>query len=221
MSGQEDIVLTCTTNSPSLQVRWLSDAGTILSYNDTYRVELPTDILRFNCSVVDPATDTVLASAVVPVVNVQGIILIKINDRKGGDLILCFTEILSVWRSGSQLENNSLIVIPTGLSGSLVLQCLEHEQTTLTDLSWVILPDNGSLITPSLGKEGDIYRVDASGNQATLSIDNSQEPFRGLLKCLASSGEVVNIRVAGKNTSCAHTCSTTSVMLLSPIRSTR
>lgn len=54
-------------------------------------------------------------------------------------------------------------------------------------------------MAPSFGKQGDPYRVAASGNQATLTIDNTGEPFRGVLKCWSSSGQVVNIRVvAGK-----------------------
>jgi hypothetical protein len=102
---------------------------------------------------------------------------------------------MSVWRGDSQVPNNSLVEIPSTRSGTLSLQCIERVEGFLTNLTWFILPDNGSLFSPSFGKDGDVFRVMASGNQATLTIDNSVEPFRGLLKCLSPSGLVVNVKV--------------------------
>lgn len=106
---------------------------------------------------------------------------------------------MSVWRDGNLVENNSLVEVLNRHSGNLDLQCVEYVGSVSTELTWFVLPDNGSLVAPSFGKEGDVYRVGVSGNQANLSIDNSLEPFRGLLKCWSSSGEVVSVRVvAGK-----------------------
>ena len=102
-------------------------------------------------------------------------------------------EAVSVWRGSSKVENNSLLEIVNRRSGNLVLQCIEHGGQS--DLTWFVLPDNGTLTTPSAGKEGDTFRADISGNQATLTIVNSMEPFRGLLRCSSSAGVVVNIRV--------------------------
>lgn len=84
-------------------------------------------------------------------------------------------------------------------SGDLNLQCIEHVGGAATNLTWFILPENGSLFAPSVGKDGDTYRATSSSNQATLTIVNIIEPFRGLLKCWSTSGLVVSIRVvAGK-----------------------
>ena len=115
------------------------------------------------------------------------------------DFFAVCTDLLSVWMGGSQVENNSLVQV-TSRSGTLNFQCIEHVEGTSTVLTWFVLPDNGSLFAPSSGKDGDTYRADISGNQASLTIQNSLEPFRGLLKCLSTSGLVVNVRVvAGKS----------------------
>lgn len=102
---------------------------------------------------------------------------------------------MSVWRDGNQLENNSFVELTNRGSEKLNLQCIEHVGAALTNLTWYVLPDNGSLFAPSFGKEGDVYRMAMSGNQATLTIDNAIQPFRGLLKCWSSSALVVNIKV--------------------------
>lgn len=73
LPGQEEIILTCTTNSPSLEVMWFSGiSGTPLSGNNTYRVQVPPDSFEYNCSVIDPTTDTVAASGVIVVRSAQG-----------------------------------------------------------------------------------------------------------------------------------------------------
>lgn len=85
LPGQEEVVLSCTTNSDRLSVRWLSD-GSILSYNSTYRVQLPSESSSYNCSIIDPISDTILISAAVPVINVQG----KPINKDVLVLMLCF-----------------------------------------------------------------------------------------------------------------------------------
>ena len=72
---------------------------------------------------------------------------------------------------------------------------MEHARAMVASPTWVVLPANGSLIMPSSGKDGDTYISTASGNMAFLTIDNTNVPFRGLLKCFSSSGEVVKIEV--------------------------
>lgn len=91
------------------------------------------------------------------------------------------------------INNNSLIQITNNRNGDLNLQCLDHVES---DLTWIVLPDNGSLTIPSDEKGGSNFVALKSGNQANLTIENLDEPFRGLLKCISSSGQVVNIRVA-------------------------
>ena len=71
LPGQTELELMCTVNSNALQVRWFSGT-TELSSSSTYTVELPTDTLEYTCSAIDSATDTVEASGVVRVRNVQG-----------------------------------------------------------------------------------------------------------------------------------------------------
>lgn len=95
--------------------------------------------------------------------------------------------------------DRNVIEIINRRSGDLNLQCVEHVESGFTNLTWFILLDNGSLITPSEGKGSNLYTFVKSGNQANLTIDNSLEPFRGLLKCLSSSGLVVSIRVVEGN----------------------
>ena len=96
-----------------------------------------------------------------------------------------------MWQDEIQVENNSHIM---RMNENLNLQCFERTISHLADLTWIVLPDNGSLATPTVGKTG-IFTVRESGNQATLSIDNSMEPFHGLIKCLSSSGEIFSVRV--------------------------
>lgn len=103
-------------------------------------------------------------------------------------------EILSVWQEGVKVANNSLIEVVNRRSGDLSLQCIEHVGTSATNLAWMVLPDNGSLIIP-MTEDDETYRATISGNQANLTIDNSVEPFRGLLKCISSSGQVISVRV--------------------------
>lgn len=92
------------------------------------------------------------------------------------------------------INNNSLIQITNNRNGDLNLQCLDHVES---DLTWIVLPDNGSLTIPSDEKGGSNFVAIKSGNQANLTIENLDEPFRGLLKCISSSGQVVNVRVVG------------------------
>lgn len=93
------------------------------------------------------------------------------------------------------MANNSILEVRDRLSGNLSLQCVENVESGFTNLTWFILSGNGSLIIPSGGKDSDMYRVISSSNQANLTIDNSVTPFRGLVKCISSSGQVVSIRV--------------------------
>lgn len=95
---------------------------------------------------------------------------------------------LNVWRDGLPIENNSFIEIH---SGNLILQCFDAVDSNLT---WIVLPDNGSLSILTAGKT-DVYMVAESGNQANLIVDNSLGVFHGLIKCLSSSNEVFNVRV--------------------------
>lgn len=97
------------------------------------------------------------------------------------------------------MEDNGLLEVQSGPTGRLNinLQCIEHVESGFTNLMWIVLPDNGSLIIPtsSAGKENNVYSVIKSGNQANLTIDNSMNPFRGLLKCSSSSSRIVSVRI--------------------------
>lgn len=76
LPNQEEIILSCTTNSDRLSVRWSSgDSGQILGFNAIYRAELSSMITSFNCSVIDTGADTILISAIVPVISVQGMLV--------------------------------------------------------------------------------------------------------------------------------------------------
>ena len=105
---------------------------------------------------------------------------------------------MSVWRRGGVVENNSAIEIVNNLSPDLNLQCLEYINSTSTTLTWLLLPDTGPLIIPSDAKDAD-YRVVKAGNEANLTIVNTDGPFRGVVKCWSSSGLVVNIGVVEGN----------------------
>ena len=72
LSGQDDILLTCTTNSDNLQVRWLSETGSLLATNTSLRVSLPSEGHSYNCSIIDPVIDSILTSASVPLIEVEG-----------------------------------------------------------------------------------------------------------------------------------------------------
>lgn len=92
---------------------------------------------------------------------------------------------LNVWRGGLPIANNSFIEFH---SGNLDFQCFETVESNLT---WIVLPDNGSVTILTAGKT-DIYTVVESGNQANLRIDGA---FRGLIKCLSSSNEIFSLRI--------------------------
>ena len=69
--GQDELTLTCTSNSDRHQVEWYSDPSSMpLSSESTLQVQLPTDILEYTCSVSDGTN--ILISAVVPLRNVEG-----------------------------------------------------------------------------------------------------------------------------------------------------
>ena len=92
------------------------------------------------------------------------------------------------------MANNSLVEVVNSRSPDLELQCVEHVDSVFTNLTWLVLPNNGSLVAPVSGEDSETYRVTKSGNQANLTIENS-DPFRGLLKCLSSSGREISVRV--------------------------
>ncbi len=159
-----------------------------LSFNTTYKEDVPPHSSEYTCLVRGPDASTVLATATVVVRNVQGTFLKRLqyvdvskqNFSPGN---------LSVWRDGLSIKNNSFIEVR---GGNLNFQCFEH--VLEANLTWIVLPDNGSVTVLTTGKT-DIYTVTESGNQANLAIDNS---FRGLIKCF-SSDEMFNVRrVEGK-----------------------
>ena len=77
-SGQMDIVLMCTTNSDNLPVLWYSDStGRVLSNSNTYRVQISDDIRGYNCSVEDPVSRTIVASKIVLIREVTGILCLS------------------------------------------------------------------------------------------------------------------------------------------------
>lgn len=75
LPGQEEIILMCITNSASLRVTWYSSSFPVaVGHNSTLRVEVVPDTtdMEYNCSVTDPTSGNVVATAVVPVRRIQG-----------------------------------------------------------------------------------------------------------------------------------------------------
>ena len=100
---------------------------------------------------------------------------------------------LSVQRDGADVQNNTFIEIANTRSGPLPLRCGDSGG----NVTWLILPDNGSslLIYDGTSKGDNVYAIVGSGSQIELTIQNNVEPFRGLLKCVSTSGGVLNIQV--------------------------
>lgn len=197
LPNQMEVTLTCTTNSDSLPVMWFAgDSTRVISRNNSYTVSVGPENTAYNCSIEDPRTNRIIASEVVIIRNVTGMCF----GYCGHCLSLVAQHVadtLGVWKDGIQIDNNSVIVVTNRRSGDLNLECIEHVGSRLSNLTWFILPNGGPLIVPSTQKDIDNYTIANSGNQANLTIDNSFMPFRGVLKCLSSSGQVVNIRVDG------------------------
>lgn len=197
LPGQDEIVLRCMPNSSILTVQWLS-GDSVLSVGNVYRATLPAQSAEYNCSVQEPVTNNTVFSALIPLRNVPGIILMIMIIM----ILKCtlVVERLSVRRNGISIENNTFIEIANRRSDPLDLQCLEHVESSYTNLTWIVLSDSRpeSFIPLSTGKAADSnYSTSVSGNQANLLIINSFEAFSGLVKCVSSSGLFVNIRVVG------------------------
>ncbi len=92
-------------------------------------------------------------------------------------------EPLSVFREGAFLPDQDPIVIPDGFSLNLTLRCLGHSPSGVRDLVWLMESEGQSTVT-LLPENNDNYTIISYGyNEANLTIVNSIEPYRGVLRC--------------------------------------
>ncbi len=116
---------------------------------------------------------------------------------------------LSVFRNGEVVEDQEEIVIVNRLSGPLDLRCLGHAPSNVLGLEWVSDRKDGSrVILEPNGDEADI-RVWYSYNEANITITNSNQPYRGTLRCQSTTAGIQRtvFVVAGKYTGlCMYVC---------------
>ncbi len=89
--------------------------------------------------------------------------------------------------------NNTNIEVANAQFGVLSLECNSGSSENVT---WLVLPDNGQVLTYDGSNKGSsTYVISGSGSQVTLAIQFTITLFRGLLKCVSTSGQALSVLV--------------------------
>jgi len=104
-----------------------------------------------------------------------------------------YTGQLNVVRDGStSIANNTLIEVANTLSSPLRFLCTDPTG----NVTWLALPENGDLrVFDGTDKGDNVIEIEGSSSSIMLTINNRVTPFRGLVKCTSTSGQVLNIEV--------------------------
>jgi len=96
---------------------------------------------------------------------------------------LSFTEVISVFNDGNFVNNTAEFEVKNQFSGELLLQCIGHAPSNIIDLSWVSQKTGDRPVELQAGMNNNQIQVSYAYNQANITIINSVEPYRGILRC--------------------------------------
>ena len=94
-----------------------------------------------------------------------------------------FTAIISVYDDGNLVNDTGELEVRNQFSRELLLQCIGHAPSNVLDVMWVSQKTGQRPVELQPGMNNDQLQVSYAYNQANITIVNSVEPYRGILRC--------------------------------------
>ena len=108
---------------------------------------------------------------------------------------------LTVYRDGTHVLPDGE-VIPANQISNLNLQCLGDATQNHIDLVWIASGDGE--MTQEITANSQFFQVEYNGNEANLTVINSERPFMGKLRCYSPVSGTASTVIASDSKQALH-----------------